>query len=43
VLGGGVDQQFDPTLIENVDIMLGGGSDTLLFNADLTEPGIGCT
>lgn len=40
VLGTGVDQEFNPALIEDVDINLGGGSDTLLFNADLTEPGI---
>jgi hypothetical protein len=40
VFGGGVDQQFDATLVENIDILLGMGSDTLVFSADLTEPGV---
>jgi hypothetical protein len=40
VVGGGVDQQFRAADVENIDILLGRGSDTLVFQADLTEPGI---
>jgi len=40
VVGGGVDQQFRAADIQNIDILLGSGNDSLVFQADLTQPGI---
>jgi hypothetical protein len=40
VVGGGVDRQFNAAAIENINIRLGSGSDSLQFQADLTEPGV---
>jgi hypothetical protein len=40
VVGQGVDRQFNAASIEDINILLGGGNDTLTFQADLTEPGV---